>query len=98
MTERLLQEGAERRDPVLPQGDARRHGMAAALDQKPLGYRLPHGASDIDAGHGAAGPGADAIHVKRNGECQRQRRRDHEPRSHLEKLRVVLAVKRNAMQ
>ena len=68
VAERLFEESAERRQRVLAQRDARRHGMAAALDQQPLAHRLPHDAAEIDAGDRAARAGADAAGLERNRE------------------------------
>ena len=58
--------GAERRQRVLAQRDARRHGVAAALEQQPLADRLPHHAAEIDAGDRAARAGADAARLERD--------------------------------
>jgi len=47
---------------------ARRHGMPAAFDEKPVAHGLAHGAAEIDAGDRAARPGADAAGSERDRE------------------------------
>src|SRR6185503_12456231 len=68
LAERLLEEGAERPERVLAQGDAGRHGVAAALEQHAVRDRLAHGAAEIDSGNGAARAGADAAGFNGNRE------------------------------
>ena len=50
----LLEEGAQRAEPVALDRDAGRHGVAAALDEQPLGRRIAHQPSEIEAGDRAA--------------------------------------------
>ena len=66
--ERLLEIGAELAERAVPQREARRHGVAAALDQQALGHRLAHRAAEIDAGDRAARAGAGAARLERDGE------------------------------
>ena len=66
--ERVFEIGAERRERVLPQRHARRHGVAAALDQQTFAHRLAHRAAEIDAGDRAARAGADAARLERDRE------------------------------
>ena len=59
--------GAEFRQRAVLDGDARRHGMAAALEQQALGHRAAHGLAEIDAEDGTARAGADAAGLERDG-------------------------------
>ena len=64
--ERRLEERPQRRERILAQRHARRHRMAAALDEQALGYGATHRAPDIDAGNGTARAGADAAGFQRD--------------------------------
>ena len=64
--ERTFEVGAERRERILAQRDAGRHGVAAALEQEPLAHRLPHHAAEIDTGDRAARTGSDAARLERD--------------------------------
>ena len=50
----FFEEGPEIAQPVTFDGDTRRHGMAAALDQKARIHSRPDHTSQVDAGNGAA--------------------------------------------
>ncbi len=65
--ERGFKKCAQLRERAFAQGDAGRHGVAAALEQKPFGHGAAHRAADIDAGDGAARAGADAAGLERDG-------------------------------
>ena len=68
VVQRLLQESAEGRELVGHNGDAGRHGVAAALDEQTRGDGMAHRAADIDAGDRASRAGADAARLQRNRE------------------------------
>ena len=58
--------GAEFGKRAMLDRDARRHGVAAALEQQPLGDGAPHGLAEIDAEDRAARAGAGAAGLERN--------------------------------
>src|SRR5215469_4717122 len=64
--EPLFEIGAKRPERFAPERHPGRHGMAAALEQKPLMHRLPHRMAEIDPNDRAAGPGADAADAERD--------------------------------
>src|SRR5438309_528375 len=65
--ERLFEIGTKRAQPVPSEGDAGRHGMAAALDEQAHAHGLAHGAAEIDARDRAPGACADAARLERDG-------------------------------
>src|SRR5487761_2580813 len=65
--QRAFHIGAEFGELLLTQGDARGHGVAAALEQQTVMHRLPDGLAEIDAADRAARAGADPPRLERNG-------------------------------
>src|SRR4029453_1075323 len=65
---RILEMGAEGRERVPAQRDARRHGVAAALEEEARAYGLPHRATEVDARDRPAGTGAKAAGLERDRE------------------------------
>ena len=54
----LGEEGLQRVELAARHGQARRHGVAAALDEMAVGHGGAHGRADVDAGNGAQRAGA----------------------------------------